>query len=470
MVGAMTPEQRTRLDQLVTVPEGERQSPLDRLRDCPYIQSHREIGRALDRLEEVRRLTEGLPSIDRLSPGRITALARYASATKAQAVWRLPDDRRAATLLAFIRTLEASASDDVIDLFDAVSTSMFSEASTAAKQARLRSLRDLDASALKLRDAAIVILDPETPDDAVRSAVFQLIDTSTLAAAVERVGELAEPHGDTLFLGTQEVQPQSRLHARPADGAESRRRALRKAATRDDRISSCRSFRAQAQWATANRLCPQTRWLPQIRSADGSLDLTGYRLCVLDGLRRAIRRRDVFPARSLLYADPRNGLLSGPAWEAARPTICRTVGVSRVAEGELGRLSERLDRAFRETARRVPANSGVTIVSTADGPDLSVERLEKLEEPASLVVLRTAIEEWLPRLDLPELIMEMHARTGFADLFTHASEGGARAEDIATSVCAVLVAEATNTGFEPLVRLDAPALPAELGETEFSAR
>lgn len=211
-------------------------------------------------------------------------------------------------------------------------------------------------------------------------------------------------------------------------------------------------------------------WLPQIRSADGSLDLTGYRLCVLDGLRRAIRRRDVFPARSLRYADPRNGLLSGPASEAARPTICRTVGVSSVAEEELGRLSERLDRAFRETARRVPANSGVTIVSTADGPDLSVERLEKLEEPASLVVLRTAIEERLPRLDLLELIMEMHARTGFADLFTHASEGGARAEDISTSVCAVLVAEATNTGFEPLVRLDAPALPAELGETEFSAR
>ena len=54
--------------------------------------------------------------------------------------------------------------------------------------------------------------------------------------------------------------------------------------------------------------------------------------------------------------------------------------------------------------------------------------------------------------------MEMHAKTGFADLFTHASEGGSRAENIATSICAVLVAEATNTGFEPLVRIDTPAL------------
>jgi hypothetical protein len=54
--------------------------------------------------------------------------------------------------------------------------------------------------------------------------------------------------------------------------------------------------------------------------------------------------------------------------------------------------------------------------------------------------------------------MEMHARTGFAASFTHASEGSARAEDIATTLCAVLLAEATNTGFEPLIRRDAPAL------------
>jgi hypothetical protein len=32
----------------------------------------------------------------------------------------LPDEQRIATLLAFVRTLEASANDDVLDLFDVV--------------------------------------------------------------------------------------------------------------------------------------------------------------------------------------------------------------------------------------------------------------------------------------------------------------------------------------------------------------
>jgi TnpA family transposase len=457
LIEAMTPEQRASLDELVAIADAGRQSPLDRLRDGPYIQSSRELSRALNRLEEIRTITNGLPLTDRLPPGKIVALARFAAAAKAQAVARLPNDRRAATLLAFVRTLEATAGDDVIDLFDAVITSMFAQADAASKEARLRSLRDLDAAALKLRDVGIIILDDQTPDGDVRRAVFNLIDRDAFVAAVERVSALAEPRDDTYF--TELRKNHRKIGYAPALldgldlGAAPAGRPLLEAVEYLRAVHSGRKRPGPAPMAFAPK-----GWLGQLKTADGSLDLTGYRLCVLDGLRRAIRRRDVFPLRSLRYADPRKGLLSGAAWEAARPAICRTVGVSASADEELSRLSRRLDLAFRETAERVPVNSAVTIITTPDGPDLSVERLEKIDEPPSLVALRAAVDARLPRLDLPELILEMHARTGFADLFTHASEGGARAENIATSVCAVLVAEATNTGFEPLVRLDAPAL------------
>lgn len=61
-------------------------------------------------------------------------------------------------------------------------------------------------------------------------------------------------------------------------------------------------------------------------------------------------------------------------------------------------------------------------------------------------------------MDLPEILLEIHARTGFLDVFTHASEAGPRAVGLATSLSAVLLAEACNAGFEPLVRGDVPAL------------
>ena len=64
----------------------------------------------------------------------------------------------------------------------------------------------------------------------------------------------------------------------------------------------------------------------------------------------------------------------------------------------------------------------------------------------------------LPRVDLPEALLEIQARTGFASEFTHISEGAARVTDLTVSLCAVLLAEACNIGLEPLVRPDTPAL------------
>jgi TnpA family transposase len=62
------------------------------------------------------------------------------------------------------------------------------------------------------------------------------------------------------------------------------------------------------------------------------------------------------------------------------------------------------------------------------------------------------------RSDVPILLLELHTHTGFADEFTHVSESNARAEDLTTSICAVLLAEACNIGLEPLVKNSKPAL------------
>jgi hypothetical protein len=59
-------------------------------------------------------------------------------------------------------------------------------------------------------------------------------------------------------------------------------------------------------------------------------------------------------------------------------------------------------------------------------------------------------------VELPELLLEVQALTGFASDLTHVNEKGARADDLPISVCAVLLAEACNV--EPLVRPEYPPL------------
>ena len=64
----------------------------------------------------------------------------------------------------------------------------------------------------------------------------------------------------------------------------------------------------------------------------------------------------------------------------------------------------------------------------------------------------------MPRVDLPEAILEVQAWTGFADEFRHVSERRIQVEDLALSACAVLTAEACNINLEPVVRNEIPAL------------
>jgi TnpA family transposase len=431
----VTREQQVLLDALLIAGEAGRPSPLDRLRDGPYLRSGAELSRAVARLDEVRVLTVGLPTIDHVPPGRVTALARFATVAKAQAVARMPLERRTATLLAFVRTLEA-----------------FTDAAKIGKKARLRTIRDLDAAALQLRRAGSVLIDDTVEDDAVRAAAFAIVPRAMLTAALEQINVIVRPPGDLYFI---ELRAQTgKLRFLPAMLRSVALGATPAGQPTLDAMRHLRSTDGRGPAPSAPLGFVPSGWKRQVRAADGGVDSLGYRLCLLDAMRTGIRRRDLFASPSLRYADPRIGLLAGPAWEAARPSICRTLGLSTNAPGEVARLAERLDAAYRSTAANLPKNAAVHV----DGTELVLSALDKIEEPPSLIALKAAVAARLPRVDLPELLLEMHARTGFAGGFTHASEGGARAGDVATSICAVLLAEACNTGFEPLIRRDNPAL------------
>lgn len=321
----VSPEQRAKLEALLVVPEADRQSLFDRLRDGPVLQSPAELGRAVERLEQVQGIAAGLPHLDRLPVSRITTLARFANAAKAQAIERLPDERRIATLLAFVRTLEASANDDVLDLFDVVVTGMFSDAKAAGQKDRLGSIRDLDAAAMKLKQACVVLLDDTTSNAGVRPAVFSLISRAELAEAISQIDNLARPHDDQYF---KELRAQHRrlrfmpslLRATPFAAAPAGKPIL-------EAIEYVRTVLDEKRRPGPPPMAfVPANWLSQVRDDSGAIDMTGYRLCLLDRMRSAIRRRDLFVGRSFRHSDPRKGLLDGAAWEAARPAVCRTLG------------------------------------------------------------------------------------------------------------------------------------------------
>ncbi|GII82432.1 hypothetical protein Ssi03_04220 [Sphaerisporangium siamense] len=66
----------------------------------------------------------------------------------------------------------------------------------------------------------------------------------------------------------------------------------------------------------------------------------------------------------------------------------------------------------------------------------------------------------LPRIDYPELLLEVHARTGMFDSFTHITGSHVRRDDLDITLAALTVARSCNVGLIPVIKAGAPALTA----------
>ena len=452
--------QQAKLDALLHVPEGARSSLLDRLRRAPVRVSGPALVTALQRLEDIREVGVSDLPLEHIPPHRLHALARYGAAARAQALARMPTERRIATLLAFAWAFERIAMDDALDLLDMLISDIVRAAHHAGEKERLRTLRDLDAAALQLWDALQVLLDERVDTGAIRTQTFAHVPRERLLEAGAQVETLARPPDDNYYPELIERYRSVRRFLPP--------------------LLQTVSFQATQAgqpmlevWDFLRQIEPQRHpdmqqaplavvpgaWRRLVVPPHASVvDRRAYTLCALERLQDHLRRRDVFVPRSEHWGDPRIKLLQGEQWEAMRPQVCRALDRSDAPEPALHALAQHLDEAYRRTAANFPTNAAVRVEHVNGRDTLTLTGLDKLEEPPSLLELRDHVLALLPRIDLPELLLEIHTRTGFANEFLHISEGAARVADLPISICAVLLAEACNIGLEPVVRSDTPAL------------
>src|SRR6266851_4075976 len=373
----------------------------------------------------------------------------------------MPAERAIATLLAFACALQATAQDDVVDVLDMPLTDLLARVESQEKRRRLRTIGDMDVAALLLRDIGLVVLDPAKPEHTLRSEIFKQFTREQVEHAIATIAELARPPENqqapeallSRYNSVRQFVPLllETITPHAADGG----RAVLAAwefLRRIERMATPPMHEAPLRIVTP-------AWRRLVVRADKSIDRRAYTFCVLQTLLAAFKRRDLYVMPSQRWGDPRAQLLSGETWQSQRSSVCRTLGRDELPGPELARLQQELDAAYRQTVDNLPTNEAVHIERAHGRHELVLSGLDKLDEPPSLIGLKTVVAQRLPRVELPELLLEVQAWTGFASDFTHVSEQGARADDLPTSVCAVLLAEAcNNVGLEPLVPPEVPAL------------
>lgn len=164
--------------------------------------------------------------------------------------------------------------------------------------------------------------------------------------------------------------------------------------------------------------------------------------------------RDVFVALAR-WSNPRARLLDGPDWDADEEDVLAALSLAMPVTEHLAELVRGLDAGWKQLAERLEEAGPAAKVSIEVQDDgrvkLNVDKLGALGEPKSLTWLRQRVEKMLPKIDLPDLLFEVNAWTGFLDAFVHLGDGTTRMKDLPTSVVALLVSEACNIGLAPVV-------------------
>ena len=479
-------EQRTALDGLLEVPDGNRNSHLDRLRRPPVRVSGPAMVEALQRASEVLGLGFAEVDAEVVPPRRLAELSRYGVQGKASLLRRHGDSRRAATLLATVTYLQTRAVDDALDLLDVlIASKLLARAERESAKEKLRTLPKLGKASAKLAAALGVLLEvtgahddlaEQAADDGdavepvslaqVWAEIEAVVPRSELADALTAVIELAGP-------------PDS-----DADEAWRAELVKRFATVRPFLPLLCEVIRFGAA-PDGERVLAALRDLPRLwgggrnkvarseideqlligswrrlvlhapEMEPGVIDWRAYTFCVLEQFHRCLRRRDIFAVNSSKWGDPRAKLLAGTAWTTAKPVVLSSLGLPADPDDHLAERADALDATFREVTAGLPDN---TAVRFDEHGRLHLSALPAEAEPPSVENLRVLTNRMLPRVDLPEVLLEVFSWTGADAAFTSITGGEARLADLHISIAALLVSESCNIGWTPVIKHGVPAL------------
>ena len=452
-------EQKWQLEMILKVSDGHHTSDFDRFRKGPVTISSKSFNDAIKRYLSLRDFGLRKLKLSSIPPVRLKSLARHAGVVSMYKIARMADEKRIAMLVAFVSAFEISALDDAIDVLDLLITNIAGEAKRIGQKKRLRTLKDMDKSALALAQVCALILDENTDVSHLRDVIFSRIPKKQLIESISTVNNLARP-------------PSGRFNEEIVEQYGKIKRCLPSlfndidfgAAPAGKIMLDVLSYLADHEVSRKQTLenppleIITKPWKRLVFDDQGRVTKRGYTLCALECFQDSLRRRDLFAVHSDRWGDPRKKLLQGDEWKINRINVCRFLGHPVQPQKAILGLAQQLDDAYTRVSANFDENDSVRIDHSGKRPTITVTNLDKLEEPASLTQLSKQVTALLPKVDLTELLLEIHTHTGFLDEFSHVSESKARAKDLATSICAGLMAEACNIGMEPLIKSHVPAL------------
>ena len=167
-------------------------------------------------------------------------------------------------------------------------------------------------------------------------------------------------------------------------------------------------------------------------------------------LRSALRAGNIWVEHSRRYANPDTYLIPPAEWPRWRPEVVRQTGTPSQGLERLDEREAELETAMAQVERLLARKDSHLRI---EEDRLVLSPLEASPRPPSAEALADRIAERLPRVELPELLIEVDTWTHFSRHFVHAADAEALRPALLPHLYASLLAHACNFGLEQMAHL-----------------
>lgn len=441
----ITEQQKVYMDIFINAQSEESTTKLAWLRESFGYPSPKAFIEVIERLNEISKLNINL-DIDKLHPNRIRQLSRLGEKYEPHSLRRFDENKRYAILVIYIYELTQTLIDKAIDIHDKQINILLSKGRKNHEELQKNNGKSLNEKLIHYIDIGAALIKAKEEGLDPFKTLESVMKWDQIVASVEEAKELARPANydyidllDTRYNQLRRYTPQLLKYLKFKATNQATQPLI-------DALTLINDMNE-----TGKRKVPEdapidfisNRWNRCVFDYDGSINRHYYEMAALTELKNRIRSGDISVKGSRNHKDFEEYLVSKEEWDRFKSNTKLAVSID--VNEYLRERTESLKKRLNWISKNISKIDGVSL----EHGKIHLSRFEK-DTPLESIQLSQTLYTMLPKIKLPELLMEVSSWTGFEKNFIHASSRHPVKGEEKSVLMAALMALGTNIGLSKM--------------------
>jgi len=443
---SLSDTQKHKLDELIETPNETILTTLAYLKEDPGQSSPKAFLEVIERLEVIRKLDLNL-KVDGVHPNKVRQLSRLGSKYDSHAFRRFENNKRYAMLALYLYDLSQSLTDLAVEIHDKQINMFLSKGRKEQDEIQKNNGKSLNEKLIQFIDIGAALIKAKNEKLDPFATLENVMPWDKIVESVEEAKRLTRPVNydyldllDNRYNQLRKYTPSLVKHLEFSSTNKSLEPLIESLKVLND-MNETNKRRVPKE--APSGFIPN-RWSKHVFEPDGTINRHYYEMAALTELKNRIRSGDVAVKGSRNFRNFEEYLVAENEWDSKKTTSSK-LAVSLSLEEYFKERTESLHKRFQVVSKNADNLKGVRI-----GNDkIQVDRLEK-DTPEDAKDLSESLYKMLPRVKLPDLLIEVAGWTSFDRNFIHASSGNMAKGDEKAILIAALMAMGTNIGLSKM--------------------